>query len=94
MRQAAVPAHRYQPPGQAAVVDIPGEVLLNPLQPLRIQPYLCRINLNRQRTHYTASSGDANRCPWQPARARCRRLLSGGQDEGIGSQLLQIICSC
>ena len=51
MRQAAPPAHRDQPAGQAAVVDVPGEMAVDPPQPLRVQAHLGGVDLGLESAH-------------------------------------------
>src|SRR5215472_17309379 len=54
MRQAALPAHRDQPAGQAAVIHVPGEVPVDPPKPAGVQAYLGRIDLRLESAHATA----------------------------------------
>src|SRR6516225_9995663 len=59
MRKAALPAHRDQPAGQAAVIHVPGEVPVDPPQPAGVQAYLGRIDLRLESAHATAFPGRA-----------------------------------
>jgi hypothetical protein len=43
--ELAVPAHGQQPAGQPAVVDVPGEMLVQPGQPAGVKADLCRFYL-------------------------------------------------
>jgi hypothetical protein len=43
--------HDDQPPGQAPVVDVPGEVPVESLEPLRIEAGVLRLDLDFELSH-------------------------------------------
>src|SRR4029077_87856 len=54
-RQPPVPAARKKPAGQPAIIDIAGEVPVDPRQPRRVQPGLGRGHLLLEPAHRTPS---------------------------------------
>jgi len=46
VRDPAVTAHQHQPAGQAPVVDVAGEVAVDPRQPVRVEADLLRLDLD------------------------------------------------
>src|SRR5262249_26998905 len=66
MSEAAPPAHRDQPAGQAAVVHVPGEMPVDPLEPLRVKAHLGRVDLGLQPAHAAAFPARATGSPGQP----------------------------
>ena len=57
MRELAVPGHRDQPAGQLTFVDVPGEVLVDPVQPLLVESDFSRLDFDLQSTHLSLRSG-------------------------------------
>ena len=73
MHDLAVPADQDQPAGQAPVVDIAGEMPVDPGQPPGVEPGLARLDLDLEHhrpshrdrsSHYLTGSRDQEEAAW------------------------------